>query len=217
MSEWFTGGLYDPSLAWGGSHTWTVSTPGVGGIHHKTYTPIIDKSSFLVDIPSMYPSDILDSEILKNLELEGPNMRTDMYNDPHSLGRRYVVACSHPSDLTPEHILKSISAMKGKLMLQCAPVKVDNIVCKMTPAVKHNIIMAYKRLEMYGKKIPFVARFDDYGRRLPDEVNIETMRGMTIKIVDPTDYGTYHIEFEGMVQDLFTRSYTTYAEEDVPF
>ena len=60
-------------------------------------------------------------------------------------------------------------------MLQCAPYKITNIECKMTPNVKTNLINAYRRVNMYGKKTPFIARFDEYGRRLPDEVKIDTI------------------------------------------
>ena len=204
-------------------------TPGVGNLgllrpmehsarHGYTYNP--DTGSFTVDVPA-WASEMLDPDVMKRLKREGPKMKTDEYRDPQSLGRRYAVSCSNEPDLAQDRILKSISAMKAKLMMQCAPVKVENIECRMTPAVKQNIIMAYKRLEMYGKKTPFVARFDEYGRRLPDEVKIDTMRGMTIKIIDPVDYGPYHIEFEGIVKDLFasriTDDYTYVDSGDIPF
>ena len=190
-----------------------------GAIIHRGYTYNPDTSSFTVDIPSMYPYDILDPDIVKKLEMEEPKMEIQSNEDPHSLGRRYAVSCSHEPDLSQERILKSISVMKAKLMMQCAPVRLLNIECRMTPAVKQNIIMAYKKLQMYGKKTPFVARFDEYGRRLPDEVKIDTLRGMTIKIVDPVEYGHCYLMFEGVVKDLFTRDYT-YTDvdpEDIPF
>ena len=109
--------------------------------------------------------------------------------------------------------------MKSRLMMQCAPVKVENIECKMTPAVKENIIKAYKKLEMYGKKTPFVARFDEYGRRLPDEIKIDVMRGMTIKIVNPDDYNPYYIEFEGKVHDpmMYKPDWDYKYDYDTPF
>ena len=68
--------------------------------------------------------------------------------------------------------------------------------------VKQNIIIAYKKLHMYGKKLPFIARFDEYGKRLSDEVKIETLKGMNIQIVDSEDYGDFYLEFKGIVANL---------------
>ena len=212
MGDFFEGGYtYDPR-AW---QTWSVTGEGPISPYHHRYNP--DTSSFTIDIPRIYPPYELDAETLKKFEKEGPKMKTDVYQDPHSVGRRYAVACSHEPDLSQDRILRSISMMKSKLMMQCAPVKVENIECKMTPAVKNNIVMAYKKLAMYGKKTPFVARFDEYGRRLPDEIKIDTMKGMTIKIVDPVEYGPCYLSFEGIVRDLFTRDYTYVDSTESPF
>lgn len=216
MGELFGGYTYEPHR-W---QTWTSS--GDDGLS-RTYTIHHDSSGFAstVDIPSMWPSSMLDPDIVKKLEMEEPKVSVSENDDPRSLTKRRAVACSHEPDLAQDRILKSLSAMKAKLMLQCAPVKIENIECRMTPAVKDNIIMAYRKLQMYGKKTPFVARFDEYGRRLPDEIKIDTIKGMTIKILDPEDYGKYHIEFEGIVRDAFTydvmRDYTYVDADDVPF
>ena len=186
-----------------------------------------DKSASWIDIPSIYPHhDIseLDWYRLNGIDVKSeeeiPKMEVTEHFDASCFGKRHAVACSYEPDLSQDKILKCISMMKGKLMMQCAPVKVDNIECRMTPAVKHNIIMAYKRLERYGKKLPFVARFDEYGRRLPDEIKIDTMYGMTIKIVDPVDYGPYYLSFEGIVRNdtVYKPSFDfSYDTEDVPF
>lgn len=203
-----------------------------GAIVHRGYTYHPDPSSLTVDVPSMYPPPYQMTELdwykINGIDIrseeEIPKMKTYEDRDAASMSRRYAVACSHPADLQQDKILKCISAMKAKLMMQCAPVRVENIECRMTPAVKQNIIMAYKRLEMYGKKTPFVARFDEYGRRLEDEIKIDTMRGMTIKIIDPEDYGPYHIEFEGIVYDTTYDTTRMYRPDwdykydyDVPF
>ncbi|MBR2493881.1 MAG: hypothetical protein IKB64_10570 [Paludibacteraceae bacterium] len=121
---------------------------------------------------------------------------TGRYEDRH-----LFVQCTNPPDLDEHRILKSISIMKSEMQMKCVPVKIDRFECKMTPIVRRNIVSAYRRLERYGKKIPFVARFDEYGRRLEDEVRIDTLRGMIIKIVDPVEYGTHYIQFEGIVRD----------------
>lgn len=122
---------------------------------------------------------------------------------------RYAVACHNHSDLSPERILKSLSIMKSKLMMECMPIRVEKIECKMSPMVKSNIINAYRKVSMYGKKTPFVACFDDYGRRLPDEIQIDTIRGMDLKIVDPKIYGDNYLVFETIIprrkkEDAFT-------------
>ena len=197
-----------------------------GAIVHRTYSP--DAFSSTVDISSMWPKaefSELDWYRINGIDIKSkeelPKMKVYEDRDAKSLGRRYAVACSHEPDLSQEHILKCISVMKAKLMMQCAPVKVMNIECKMTPAVKHNIITAWKRLDRYGKKPPFVARYDEYGRRLSDEIKIDTLKGMTIKIVNPEDYGPYHLEFEGLVYDgtIYqpTWDYGYLSPEDVPF
>lgn len=139
-------------------------------------------------------------------------MKIEEYRDANYNSRKYAVACSDEHDLSQERILKSISMMKGKLMMQCSPVHVHRIECRMTPAVKNNIITAYRKLAMYGKKTPFVARFDEYGRRLPDEIKIDTLQGMNIKIVDPLDYGHCYLAFEGIIPDSFA-----VTDENIPF
>lgn len=127
--------------------------------------------------------------------------------------RAYTVVCSDKKDLSQEHILKSISSIKGKLMMQCAPMRLERIECIMTPEVKKNIVQASKKLSMYGKHIPIIARFDDYGRRLPDEIRIDTMKGMIIKIVDPETYGELHFELKGIIY----RDTAYYRDIDTPF
>lgn len=230
MGEWFTGGhsmfdsrIFEPSV------TLTSSDGSVRDAIYRTTTYNPDAFASSIDIPSMWPSRSfteLDWYKLNGIDVrseeEIPKMKTYKEKDPYSCGNRYAVACSHAPDLAQDRILKSLSMMKSKLMMQCAPVKVENIECKMTPAVKENIIMAYKKLEMYGKKTPFVARFDEFGRRLPDEIKIDVMRGMTIKIVDPDDYNPYYIEFEGKVHDpMMYKPGWDYGykidPEDVPF
>ena len=175
------------------------------------YTYYPDPSTLTTSISGITESDWykINGIDIKSEE-EIPKMKTYDEYDPKYYGRRYAVACSHEPDLQQDRILKSISMMKSKLMMQCAPVRVDNIECKMTPKVKENIIMAYKRLSMYGKKTPFVARFDEYGRRLPDEVKIDTLHGMTIQIIDPAEFGPYYLSFEGVVHDMFRK-----VKEDV--
>ena len=132
---------------------------------------------------------------------EEPNMNIhteEFHGRPDK--RTYCVSCEDSSDLSQDHILRSIEIMKAKLLMQISPVKVKQIECKMTPKVKDAIITAVRKLDMYGKTRPFIARFDEYGRRLPDEIKFDTMRGMLIEIMDPDIHGEYHLEFRRYCQ-----------------
>lgn len=144
------------------------------------------------------------------LSLEEPDIRLEEYRveKTNALARRSV--CDKDKDLNPDRIFKTISIMKSKLMVACAPYHVDHIKCKMTPTVKNNLIKAYRKLNMFGKKTPFVARFDEYGRRLPDDVQIDTLRGMDIELVNPADYGEFYISFEAVESSYI-------IADDIPF
>lgn len=110
----------------------------------------------------------------------------------------HIVACCDEKDLAIENILKTLSAIKGKLMIDIAPIHIKTIECSITPQVRQNIVAASKKLKMYGKKRPIIARFDEYGNRLPDEIDIGTAQGITLKIIDPDKYGKYYIELKGI-------------------
>lgn len=144
-----------------------------------------------------------------------PEMKVEEYREDNSDSRRYAVACHNCNDLSQERILKTLSIMKSKLMMECMPVHVKSIECKMSPMVKTNIINAYRKVSMYGKKTPFVARFDEYGRRLPDEIQIDTIRGVDLKIVDPDVYGENYLVFEAIIPTY--EYYVTDSYEDLPF
>ncbi len=106
----------------------------------------------------------------------------------------YVVCCKNTPDLLSDHILTTLSAAKGKLMFGVAPIHIKEITCKMTPEVRQNIVNASKRLKMYGKKSPIVPSFDEYGNRLPDQIEIGDNRGIIVQIVDPEEYGMLYFE-----------------------
>jgi hypothetical protein len=127
-------------------------------------------------------------------------------------GKEYAVSCHNKDDLSVERILKTLSALKGQLMLECAPIRVKYIECKMSPAVRKNLIQASRRLAMYGKERPFIARFDEYGRRLPDEIKIETMEGVKIQIIDPTEYdeNELYLALRGVVDNYPHADYKPY-------
>lgn len=115
------------------------------------------------------------------------------------MGTDYRVVCKNDIDFDPKRILKNLSIMKSNLMLACAPIAVKNIDCKMTPKVKENLIMAYKRNKSFGKELPIVPRFDEFMNRLPDQININTLKGMNIQIVDPDIFGEYYLEFNAVI------------------
>lgn len=142
---------------------------------------------------------------------EIPEMKVEENREFGTSDYKYAVACHNYEDLLEKNILKCISIMKAKLMMECMPYHVKNIQCRMSPMVKNNIIMAYRKLSMYGKKTPFVARFDEYGRRLEDEIKIDTMRGMDIKIVDPDIYGQNYLVFETYINKA------PLSDDELPF
>lgn len=131
----------------------------------------------------------------------------------------HIMVCYDEKDLSVENILKTLSAIKGRLMVDIVRARIAKIECSMTPLIKHTIIDASKRLKRYGKKRPIIACFDEYGNRLFDEIYIGTDRGITLKIVDPEKYGKHYLELKG-TESLSTRDnvYTSHLDsEDLPF
>lgn len=186
------------------------------GIVYKNYKFNPDINAFDIDMDMPY-IDENGVPIAKNgfSKEDIPEMKVEEYREDNSDNRRYAVACHNYNDLSQERILKTLSIMKSKLMMECMPVHVKSIECKMSPMVKTNIINAYRKVSMYGKKTPFVARFDEYGRRLPDEIQIDTIRGVDLKIVDPDIYGENYLVFEAIIP---THEYkVTNSYEDLPF
>ena len=171
-----------------------------GGVVYKNYKFNPDINAFDIDMDMPYIDEngvpIAKSGFSKE---DIPEMKVEESRVDITDNYRYAVACHNHSDLSPERILKSLSIMKSKLMMECMPIRVEKIECKMSPMVKSNIINAYRKVSMYGKKTPFVACFDDYGRRLPDEIQIDTIRGMDLKIVDPKIYGDNYLVFETII------------------
>lgn len=190
-----------------GSKWITTTSCGDKVIYHhypETFTSTLSSgyqaSEIQESLHDVYPRVMINKE-------DVPKMKISEDRVPSTLGHKYSVTCDDMHDLSQDRILKSISIMKSKLMLECAPVHVDRIECKLTPAVKKNLISAYRKLSMYGKKTPFVASFDEYGRRLEDCVKIDTMYGMHIQIVDPKIYGPTFIAFEGFIPDNIYEDY----------
>lgn len=156
--------------------------------------------------------------------LKATGREEELKVDIHSkeANRNHIVYCENEKDLSSGNILLTLSAMKGRLMYDIMPIAIQGLECKMTPAVKQQLIEASKRLRRYGKKSPIIPRFDEYGKRLPDEIEIGDHRGIQISIVDPAYKGNLHLELIAkefdLVEDTHNQSWSTYGYgDDVPF
>ena len=140
---------------------------------------------------------------------------------------KHVCCVRETLDLLPERILITLSAVKGRLMMEIAPIHIKEFQCSMTPAVRKNIIQASKRNRMYGKKMPIIARFDEYGNPLPEQIELNDAPGVNIRILDPADYGELYfemvaIEFPSsdytMTRDpSWFSSDSLFSPDDIPF
>lgn len=205
--------IYEPSV----THTdyENINSALTNGIVYKNYkfNPKINAFDIDIGMPFIDENGVPITDGYSKEDI--PEMKIEEHREDNSDNRRYAVACHNYNDLSQERILKTLSIMKSKLMMECMPVHVKSIECKMSPMVKTNIINAYRKVSMYGKKTPFVARFDEYGRRLPDEIQIDTIRGVDLKIVDPDIYGENYLVFEAIIP---TYEYNvTDSYEDLPF
>lgn len=185
-----------------------------GDIVHRTYRP--DPSSFAVDIPGMWP-EIAEDEWKRMMKWELD--KEDKHKVSVSKKETYVederaVVCDEPKDLSIEHVLTTLSVVKGRLMMEVLPNHVKKLECSITPAVKQNIITASKKLKMYGKEMPIIPHFDEWGTRLPDEISIGDHSGITLKIVDPEDFGKFYYELKATVSPI---DYSYFDPSDVPF
>lgn len=108
-----------------------------------------------------------------------------------------IVHCNVSRDLMPNTILDTLSILKGNLMRELCTNKVKKVECHMTPAVKANLIQAYKRLEMYGKEMPFIPCCTDMAELLPARLDLEDMKGIEVHIVDPADNGEFYLDLKG--------------------
>lgn len=136
-----------------------------------------------------------------------------------------AVCDTDPVDLSTEHILKMVEAMKSKLMFKTRAIEIDHFECKMTPKVREIIVRAWKKLNMYGKQPPFIPRFDEYLNELPEKFNVEG--GIIVKIVGSEDYGELYFELDAiqkltpnyvLINDLpvsDTKSYTIKEDKSV--
>ena len=219
MGNFFDGGYtYNPG-AW---RAWTTTTSdGVVRPAEYRYNP--DTSSFTVDIPGMWPK-IAEDEWKKMMKLELD--KEDEHKVRVSKKKTYTkderaVMCDDPKDLSVEHILTTLSVVKGRLMLELSPNRIKKLECSVTPAVKQNIVTAGKKLKMYGKEMPIIPHFDEWGNRLPDEISIGDHSGITLKIVNPEEFGAFYYELRATVLPIDESYYDSFSHydpfDDVPF
>lgn len=156
-------------------------------------------------IATDYGLTIMPSKNSQKIERR-PSMETTelKINDKYS---KYTIKCHDASDLSEQFILKTLAIMKSDLTAMYNRSidigTMESIECIMTPTIKNVIINAYRKSNMFGKKIPFIACFNEYGERLPDKITIEGVEGITVKIVDPKKYGDNYLSFETIVSKNF--------------
>lgn len=189
--------LSDPYRRYIEARPYTITTTGTSSSDHFVVEPYhfgardvltggIDTTTISGDFPSL--SSIMSWEEYAEEMGRKEEAEVNIISRDYP-GGEHAVICDTVLDLLPEKILTTISAVKGKLMFTIAPVHIKEIQCKMTPDVRNNIIEASKKLKMYGKKSPIIPSFDEYGNRLPDQIEIGGSKGITVQIIDPQDVG----------------------------
>lgn len=184
---------------------YTITTTGTSGSDHFVVEPHhfgarniltggIDTTTISGDWPLL--SSIMSWEEYAKKMGKKEEAEVNLIN--RDMAGEHIVLCDTVLDLLPDRILTTLSAAKGKLMFTIAPIHIKEIQCSMTPDVRNNIIEASKRLKMYGKKSPIIPSFDEYGNRLPDQIEIGDDKGITIQIVDPQRFGRLYLELRAI-------------------
>lgn len=113
---------------------------------------------------------------------------------------RHSVKYNNKKDLCIEHVLETFSIAKTMLIKECNTDRVKKVECKMTPAVRHNLESAYRKLMMFGKQMPYVPCYNNDFEELPHELKVENQLGVKITIVNPEEYGEYYFELIGAIR-----------------
>lgn len=191
------------------SSPYTISTTGT----NRSWSTTIDSNTLHGYDWGSY------SDLVKKIYRE-EETTVKVFSKPSPIKGEHIVACEDKTDLSTENILKTLSVVKGKLMTDVSFIHIKEIICTTTPTVRKNIITAGKRLKMYGKKMPVLARFDEYGNRLPDTIDIGDSSGLTLKIVEPEDYGEFYLELKAIEfpsVDYKAYSSGSWPVDDFPF
>ena len=179
---------------------YSITTTSGGSDDRYVISPYSTTTSGWSHTDTLSMRDYIDLRRFEEQEVENVNVISE-----EPFRGQHVVRCTDVQDLLVDRILKTLSAMKGKLMLDVAPVHIQKIECSMTPIIRKNIVTASKKLKMYGKMCPIIARFDDYGNRLPDEIDLGVANGVILKIVDPESYGEFYLEMRAT--EFYNRDY----------
>lgn len=156
---------------------------------------------YRTEIPAEDLSKVFSwEEMMKKLGKEEEG-KVNVISRKSADSREHIVYCEDMLDLSVERVLTTLSAVKGRLMFEIAPIHIREIQCKMTPTVKKHILEASKKLKMYGKKTPIIPSFDEYGNRLPDEIEIGDSKGILVQIVEPEKYGEVYFELKAIEFD----------------
>lgn len=191
------------------TRTYTLATPTIITDYDWEKTPALGVTK--EDIDGMFDLDKIKEKEEKTVSMSVVNELSDTER---------IIVCKNTNDLSPEYILKTVAIMKDKLMSAIGPKKIQKIECSITPLVKTHMVTASKKLRMYGKKLPMVAHFDEFGQRLPDDVGLRFSEGITLKIVDPNDYGEFYLELKATlsfepIDDYFSPFYNCRSLSEV--
>lgn len=212
MNNWMTGG----NRIWSSSTEPYRVTLTTGDYSNPlVYQPSVTAKDFVNGLTA----DIMHSEILKSLgRKEEAEVKVNMKQPCKG---KHVAYIDDAQFLTQDKILTTLSAIKGRLMLETAPIHIKELQCSMTPETRKNIVAASRRLRMYGKKMPIVARFDEWGNQLPDTIDFgDSFDGVTLKIVDPTEKGDLYLELTAIEFDsvMYNPKWEPkWIYDDVPF
>ena len=167
---------------------------------HTIFTTGVNESKFIHHSPSIYTADTIPLTWEEATKIAGKKeeLSVEIFSKYLPDTREHIVYCKNTRDLATDKILTTIAAVKGKLMFEIAPVHIKEIQCKMTPSVRKCIVEAGKKLKMYGKSSPIIASFDEYGNRLPDQIEIGNDKGILVKIVDPSEYDEVYFELKAI-------------------
>ena len=113
---------------------------------------------------------------------------------------RHSVKYNNEKDLCIERVLETLSIAKTMLIKECRTDHVKKVECKMTPAVRHNLESAYRKLMMFGKQMPYVPCYNNDFEELPHELKVENQLGVKITVVNPEEYGEYYFELIGAIR-----------------
>lgn len=155
--------------------------------------------------PSGAKMGILDDlNFTDEVERKVPSMLNRFETDPFNHTKKCLVTARGESDLGVDTILKTLSMLKGYLYISCGEAKVEHVKCRMTPKAKENIILGWRKANMFGKGTPFVPCFTEDLKPLPPDIKIDTLRGMDIEIIDPKEkenWAELFIEFQAVFKE----------------